>query len=44
MPSSRTCKCGTALAHAVLTQPDKIPAATRQKLGLILDKYLSAGK
>ena len=44
MPSSRTCKCGTALAHAVLTQPDKIPAATRQKLSLILDKYLSAGK
>ena len=44
MPSSRTCTCGTALAHAVLTQPDKIPAATRQKLSLILDKYLSPGK
>jgi 5'-methylthioadenosine phosphorylase len=44
MPSSRTCKCGSALAHAVLTERDKIPAATRQKLSLILDKYLSAGK
>jgi len=41
MPSSRTCKCGSALAHAILTQPEKIPAATRQKLSLILDKYLA---
>jgi 5'-methylthioadenosine phosphorylase len=40
MPSSRTCKCGSALAHAILTQPEKIPASTRQKLSLILDKYL----
>ena len=41
MPKERACKCGSALAHAILTQPDKIPAATRQKLSLILDKYLS---
>ena len=41
MPSSRTCKCGSALAHAILTQPEKIPVATRQKLSLILDKYLA---
>jgi len=40
MPSGRTCKCGSALAHAILTERDKIPAATRQKLSLILDKYL----
>src|ERR1700751_2269352 len=44
MPKNRTCKCGSALAHAILTDRDKIPAATRQKLSLILDKYLSAGK
>ena len=44
MPSSRTCKCGSALAHAMLTERDKIPAVTREKLSLILDKYLSAGK
>jgi 5'-methylthioadenosine phosphorylase len=42
VPAGRTCKCGSALAHAILTQPDKIPAATRQKLGLILGKYLSS--
>ena len=44
MPASRGCKCGSALAHAILTDRDKIPAATRQKLSLILDKYLSSGK
>jgi 5'-methylthioadenosine phosphorylase len=44
MPSSRTCKCGSALSHAMLTERDKIPAVTREKLSLILDKYLSAGK
>ena len=40
MPSGRGCKCGSALSHAILTDRDKIPAATRQKLSLILDKYL----
>ena len=40
MPSKRSCKCGTALAHALLTDRDKIPAATREKLKLILGKYL----
>jgi 5'-methylthioadenosine phosphorylase len=40
MPTKRTCTCGAALAHAVLTDRDKIPAATREKLKLILGKYL----
>jgi 5'-methylthioadenosine phosphorylase len=44
MPAPRSCKCGSALAHAILTDRDKIPAATRQKLSLILNKYLSTGK
>jgi hypothetical protein len=30
------------LAHAILTDPKKIPAATRRKLKLILHKYLGA--
>src|SRR6266446_8808197 len=41
LPAARECKCGSALAHAILTERDQIPAATRQKLSLILDKYLS---
>jgi 5'-methylthioadenosine phosphorylase len=40
MPKQRGCACGTALGHAILTERDKIPAATRKKLSLILDKYL----
>jgi 5'-methylthioadenosine phosphorylase len=44
MPTERSCKCGAALAHAILTDRDKIPADTRKNLSLILDKYLSPGK
>jgi 5'-methylthioadenosine phosphorylase len=40
MPDGRSCKCSAALAHAILTDRDKIPAATRKKLKLILGKYL----
>jgi 5'-methylthioadenosine phosphorylase len=40
MPKTRSCKCGSALGHAIITERDKIPASTRQKLSLILDKYL----
>ena len=44
MPEDRSCKCGSALANAILTDRDKVPAATRKNLSLILDKYLSPGK
>ena len=40
MPKTRSCKCGSALANAIVTDRDKIPAATRQKLKLILEKYV----
>jgi len=40
MPRGRSCKCGSALAHAILTDPKKIPAATRRKLKLIIGKYV----
>jgi len=40
MPSARSCKCSSALAHAIITDRDKIPTATREKLKLILGKYL----
>jgi 5'-methylthioadenosine phosphorylase len=41
MPSARSCKCGTALAHAILTDRARIPAAARKGLAAILGKYLS---
>ncbi len=44
MPATRSCKCGSALAHAILTDPKKIPAATRKKLKLILGKYVKVGR
>ena len=40
MPKQRKCKCGSALEHAIMTDPARIPPATRQKLGLLVDKYL----
>jgi 5'-methylthioadenosine phosphorylase len=40
MPKARGCKCGEALATAILTERDKIPPHTREKLGLLLGKYL----
>src|SRR5580698_9697952 len=40
MPRERSCKCGSALAHALLTDPKKIPAATKKKLKLIIGKYV----
>jgi 5'-methylthioadenosine phosphorylase len=44
MPRQRQCKCGSALQFAILSDPAKIPAATRQKLALLLDKYLTKGQ
>jgi 5'-methylthioadenosine phosphorylase len=40
MPKERACKCGSALAHAILTDQAKIPAATKEKLQLMVGKYL----
>ncbi|HET9406486.1 MAG TPA: S-methyl-5'-thioadenosine phosphorylase [Candidatus Sulfotelmatobacter sp.] len=42
MPQGRSCKCGSALAHAIQSDPKKIPAATRQRLKLILGKYVKS--
>ncbi len=44
MPQGRSCKCGSSLAHAILTERGKVPAATSRKLKLILGKYLKVKK
>ncbi len=36
----RSCDCGDALRHAILTPAERIPSATRRRLGLIADRYL----
>jgi len=40
MPAERNCACASALKYAILTDPKAIPAAAKEKLGLLLDKYL----
>jgi 5'-methylthioadenosine phosphorylase len=40
MPAERSCKCGSALAHALITDRATIPEATRKKLELLVGKYL----
>jgi 5'-methylthioadenosine phosphorylase len=44
MPRGRSCKCGSALAHSILTEPRKIPANTRKKLSLIIGKYVKVSR
>ncbi len=39
MPAERACKCGSALAHAIITDRQLVPDATRKKLDLIIGKY-----
>ena len=40
MPAQRSCKCGQALAMAIMTSPEMIPHDTRVKLDLLVGKYL----
>jgi 5'-methylthioadenosine phosphorylase len=40
MPTERKCKCGRALAHALITDPKVVPETTRKKLELLVGKYL----
>jgi 5'-methylthioadenosine phosphorylase len=39
MPPDRTCKCGSALAHALITDKKAVPEATLKNLELIVGKY-----
>jgi 5'-methylthioadenosine phosphorylase len=41
LPAERACKCGSALAHAVLTDRTMIPAAAKRRLAPIIGKYIS---
>jgi len=41
MPSERNCKCGSALAHSLVTDLKIVPAKTKKNLAAILGNYLS---
>jgi 5'-methylthioadenosine phosphorylase len=40
MPTEKSCGCGSAMKYAVMTDQKVIPAETREKLALLLEKYL----
>jgi 5'-methylthioadenosine phosphorylase len=40
LPKNRNCKCGSALAHAILTDRRKISPQAKKRLGLLVGKYL----
>lgn len=42
MPGERTCKCGQALRHALITNPAAIPEEAKQRLRLLIGKYLGS--
>jgi len=41
MPSERKCKCGSALAHSLITDFKLVPQKTKKNLAAIIGKYLS---
>jgi 5'-methylthioadenosine phosphorylase len=41
MPATRGCKCGSALAHALITDPKLVPKSTKKNLAAIIGKYIS---
>jgi 5'-methylthioadenosine phosphorylase len=40
LPIPRGCECSRALASAILTRPDAVPAATKERLGPLVGKYM----
>jgi 5'-methylthioadenosine phosphorylase len=40
MPRERKCACASALQYAILTSPEAIPPTAREKLDLLIGKYL----
>jgi 5'-methylthioadenosine phosphorylase len=39
LPTDRSCKCGSALQHALITDLKIVPKATKKKLAAIIGKY-----
>jgi 5'-methylthioadenosine phosphorylase len=41
LPVERTCGCGRALAHAILTKPEAVPQSVKRDLAPLVAKYLN---
>ena len=44
IPEERRCGCATALKTAIVTAPELIPSEQREKLDLLIGKYLTKGE
>ena len=42
MPKTRACKCASALKNAIITQKSAVPAATLERLRLMVGKYFDS--
>src|SRR5262245_34076762 len=40
LPVDRTCKCGHALKHAIMTDLSKVPQKTKERIDLLVKKYM----
>jgi 5'-methylthioadenosine phosphorylase len=41
LPVAHDCKCASALAHALITDPKLVPKSTKKRLAAIISKYMS---
>jgi 5'-methylthioadenosine phosphorylase len=41
LPQQRSCSCATALRHAIITAPARIPKEARERLGPLIGRYLA---
>ena len=41
LPAGRTCNCGSALANSIVTEVSRIPPEAIQRLGPLVEKYLT---
>jgi 5'-methylthioadenosine phosphorylase len=41
VPAERSCKCGMALKHSLVTDMKLVPSATKKRLAAIIGKYIS---
>jgi 5'-methylthioadenosine phosphorylase len=42
LPKERGCKCGSALKNAIITHKETVPAATLERLNLLVGKYFDS--
>ena len=44
IPASRECECATALENAIITSPERISEGAKDRLSLIVDKYVKLSR